>query len=104
MYLDIIRRCLSKAARGVLEMLDPATYKFGGAFGRGLAKGEKKGWEKGRTEALVEVALALLSHRFGPIPEAIQARVSSASFLELKALLTRILDATTLAEALGQLE
>jgi hypothetical protein len=69
-----------------------------------LAKGEKKGREMGRTEALVEVALALLSHRFGPIPEAIQARVSGASFLELKALLTRILDASTLEEALGEPE
>jgi len=60
--------------------------------------------KEGRVEALVEVALTLLSHRYGKIPEAIQARVSGASVPQLKELLTRILDATTLHEAVGKLK
>jgi len=101
MYLDLIQGCLSEDAREMLKMSDESLDRLRRALARHHRAEAKK---EGRVEALVEVALAQLSHRFGQIPEAIQARVSDASLRQLKALLKRILDATTLDEAVGKLK
>jgi len=101
LYLDLIQGCLSEAVRTMLQMSDESYERLRRALARHHRAEAKK---EGRVEALVEVALTLLSHRYGKIPEAIQARVSGASVPQLKELLTRILDATTLHEAVGKLK
>jgi len=67
----------------------------------GEKDGLKKGLEKGRAEGRAELLLDLLAAKFGRVPAKVRARVLKASPEELTAWGTRVLTATTLAEALA---
>lgn len=77
--------------------MDPAKYEYQSDFARRyVAQGEAQGEAKGRA-ALVIRQLAL---RFGPLTDALQARIAEASITELDAIGERLLAAQTLQEAL----
>ena len=50
----------------------------------GLKEGLEQGEARGATQARVEVLLDLLSHRFGPVDEALLARLRTASDDDLR--------------------
>jgi predicted transposase/invertase (TIGR01784 family) len=61
------------------------------------AEGEAKGIGKGAARTLVR----LLTHKFGPVPDAVRVRVDTASLEQLDLWSERVLDATTLDEVFG---
>jgi predicted transposase/invertase (TIGR01784 family) len=64
---------------------------------QGLQQGEEKGFYLGELQTLQR----LLTKRFGPLPEAMQVRLSTASREEIERWLDRVLDAQTLDEVFG---
>ena len=62
-----------------------------------------QGKAEGKAEGRVEIVLRLLALRFGPLSEAVQARVHRAEEAQLDAVVERVLTAHTLEEALGSL-
>jgi flagellar biosynthesis/type III secretory pathway protein FliH len=80
---------------------------------QGLQKGLQQGAQKGRLEGRLEglqqgklegealVVQRLLTRRFGPLPEWVQARLRSASSEELETWADRVLDATRLEDVFG---
>jgi uncharacterized protein DUF4351 len=58
---------------------------------------------EGKAEGRVELVLRLLTLRFGPLSEAVQARVRNAQDAQLDAVAERVLTAQLLEEALGPL-
>ena len=94
LYLDLILASLSEAARRELQAMDPAKYEYQSDFAkRFVAQGEASG-----RAALV---IRLLTLRFGPPAEDVQARIAQAPIAELDAMGERLLTAQTLQEALG---
>ena len=69
----------------------------------GLAEGRADGLAEGKAEGRAEMALKLLSRRFGTLSEATQTRIQQASLSELDALAERLLDPGNLDEVLGEL-
>lgn len=65
---------------------------------QGLLQGRAEGEQSGEAKALRR----LLQKRFGPLPEALLARVHSASVDELEQWLDRALDADSLAEVFSR--
>ena len=65
---------------------------------QGLLQGRAEGEQSGEAKALRR----LLQKRFGPLPEALLARVHSASVDELEQWLDRALDADSLAGVFAQ--
>jgi len=63
--------------------------------------GEQKGIARGRAEGRAELLLDLLAAKFGPLAAEVRAGVLKASPEELTTWGTRVLTATTLAEALA---
>ncbi|HEY9280779.1 MAG TPA: DUF4351 domain-containing protein [Eoetvoesiella sp.] len=67
---------------------------------------EKRGWEKGRLEGLDEgraegeasLLQRLLTRKFGPVPEALQQRIQTATLVQLETWSLNILDARSLDE------
>jgi hypothetical protein len=104
LYFDLLRCCLSEAARQALEEMDPKKYQYQSEFAR---RYYGRGKEEGRTEGLVEgraeMALTMLSKRFGSLPEMTQTRIRCATAAELNALADRLFSAHTLNEVLGAL-
>ena len=79
-------------------------YEYRSEFARHyIAEGKAEGRAEGRTEAQVKVVLKLLASRFGPLSEAVQARIRTATEAQLDAVVEHVLIAQTLEEALGQL-
>ena len=112
LYFDLILSSLSEAARRALETMDVPKYQYQSDFARryfsqgeaqGKAEGKAEGIAEGQAEGRAEMALRLLSLRFGALPEAAQNRVRDASASELDALAERLLSSGTLREALGKL-
>jgi hypothetical protein len=128
LYFDLIRCCLSEAARLRLNKMDPKKYEYQSDFARryfgqgkeeglaegrgqgqiegrveGKAEGRVEGKAEGRVEGRAELAIGVLSDRFGSLPEALQKRIRNASAEEVRALFGRLFDAHTLNEALGVL-
>lgn len=94
LYLDLILVSLSEAARGELHIMKPAGYEFQSDFARHyVAQGEAKG-----RAALV---VKLLTLRFGPLTQPVEAQIAGASVDELDEIAERSLTAQTLHEALG---
>jgi predicted transposase/invertase (TIGR01784 family) len=63
----------------------------------GRAEGEAKGVGKGAARTLVR----LLTHKFGPVPDAVRIRVDTASLEQLDLWSERVLDAATLDDVFG---
>ena len=104
MYFDLITCCLSEAARRVLEAMDPKKYQYQSEFARRYyGQGKEEGMAKGLVEGRAEMALTILSKRFGSLPEVIQSKIRCANVAELNALADRLLSAHSLNEALGAL-
>jgi predicted transposase/invertase (TIGR01784 family) len=61
------------------------------------AEGEAKGVGKGAARTLVR----LLTHKFGPVPDAVRVRVDTASLEQLDLWSERVLDAATLDDVFG---
>ena len=63
---------------------------------RGIVKGIERGMERGAVSASREHLFALLSHKFGAMPENVAARIEALDTrAELDALFLRALDAKT---------
>lgn len=100
LYSDLILGSLSEATRRALEAMEPQRREYISDFARRYyGEGEAAGKAAGRAE----MALRLLSLRFGVLSDATQERVRRASSAELDALAERLLSAGTLNEALGEL-
>jgi predicted transposase YdaD len=104
LHFDLILSCLSEAARRALETMDVPKYQYQSDFARRyFSQGEAKGKAEGQAEGRAEMALRLLSLRFGTLPEATQTKIRAASACELDALAERLLRSGTLVEVLGEL-
>ena len=64
-------------------------------------EGEAKGRAEGRAEGEASLLTRLLTLKFGPLPEAYQARLASATVADLDAWAERVLFATSLAQVFG---
>ena len=97
LYLDLVLISLSKNAPELLEAtMNSLGYEYQSDFARRYVA-------QGKTEGRVEIVLKQLALRFGPLADAVQARLSSAPDAHLDAVAERILTAQTLEEALGPL-
>jgi flagellar biosynthesis/type III secretory pathway protein FliH len=63
---------------------------------QGISQGITQGLSQGLSRGQVKTLLHLLHKRFGPLPEAVVARIQAASDAELDRLTDRILDADSL--------
>jgi hypothetical protein len=100
LYVDLILNSLSEAARRRLQTMDPIKYEYQSDFARHyFFKGRAEGEAAGRAA----IVARLLTLRFGAIPEHERNRISGASAAELDAISERLLSATSLAQALGDL-
>jgi predicted transposase YdaD len=82
--------------------MDPAKYAYQSEFAkRFVAQGEAKGREEGEASGRAAMVMKLLALRFGPLPDAVQARISETPIAELDAIGERLLTAQNLQEALG---
>jgi hypothetical protein len=101
LYLDLVLISLSRSAPEVLEAtMNSLGYEYQSDFARRYVA---QGRAEGKTEGRVEIVLKQLALRFGPLTEAVQARLSSAPDAHLDAVAEQILTAQTLEEALGPL-
>jgi len=62
----------------------------------GHAAGRQEGREEGQRSALLSTTRRQLIRRFGPLPEAVDAHLATASIPELEALTDQLLDAPSL--------
>jgi flagellar biosynthesis/type III secretory pathway protein FliH len=69
----------------------------------GKVEGKAEGKVEGKAEGGAAVLLILLSQRFGVLSETTQNRIRSASIAQLESLAQRLLTASTLGEAPGEL-
>ncbi len=87
LYLDLVLSSLGRAAREALQAMDPAKYEYQSKFAkRFLSQGKAEGKAEGRAEVL----LKLLTLRFGPLSEAVQARVRAAAVSQLDTFAERV--------------
>jgi predicted transposase/invertase (TIGR01784 family) len=68
----------------------------------GAAEGEARGEARGEAKGRAEVVLKLLALKFGPLDEAVIARIRASTIEELDGIAERVLTATSLREALGR--
>ena len=62
-----------------------------------------QGRAEGKTEGKIELLLTLLTMRFGPLTDAVQARVRAARDTQLDAMAERVLTGKTLDEVFSKL-
>ena len=62
----------------------------------GIEKGLQQGLQQGRQEEAVVLLQRLLTHRFGRLPDAVCARLTSASIEQLETWMLNVLDAESL--------
>lgn len=72
------------------------------AFLKGEKEGEEKGKEKGKKEGMEEMLSRMLEVRFGPLPEWAKAKIASAEIGTLENWGLRLLNASSLEEALAE--
>jgi len=98
LYHDLILISLSEHAPKAFEMTMNSLfrYEYKSEPLRSLVM-------KGRAEGRVELVCKLLTTRFGPLNDAVQARIGSAQKEQIEALAERLLTAQTLEEALASL-
>ena len=110
MYFDLVLCCLSEAALKVLQAMDATKYQYQSEFARryfgqgreeGIVAGKAEGKAEGKMEGRAEMAIKLLSLRFGSLSEAARDRILHASASDLDALAERLLTANTLDQVLG---
>jgi hypothetical protein len=114
LYCDLILHSLPEATRRALQAMDASKYQYQSEFAQryfgqgkaaGVAEGRIEGRTEGRTEGRIEgcaeIILKLLATRYGPVSEAIEARVRTAGRTELDGIAERLLTARTVEEALG---
>ena len=63
---------------------------------KGLQQGLQQGRQEGRQEEAVVLLQRLLTHRFGRLPDAVCARLTSASIEQLETWMFNVLDAESL--------
>jgi hypothetical protein len=97
LYFDLITNSLSEAARRALQTMNRFNYEYQSEFAR-------RYMAEGRAEGRAEILTRLLTARFGPLSEAVKARIASSSIEELHAMGDRLLTAANLQAALGSLE
>jgi hypothetical protein len=68
-----------------------------------LGDGKAEGRAEGKAEGEAAILIMLLSQRFGALSEVLQYRIRGASIPKLESLAQRVLSASTLSEALGEL-
>jgi hypothetical protein len=90
LYLDLVLTSLSEAARKSLRAMNRFSYEYQSDLARTYFYG-------GEAAMLVK----LLRLKFGPLPDAVTARVRSASPDELNAWVERVLSASSVDEVLG---
>ena len=71
------------------------------ATARGLQQGMQKGMEQGKREEAAAIVAKQLTKRFGPLPEAVRARMAQATLEQLDEWAERLLDAPSLEAVLG---
>ena len=93
LYLDLILISLSANTPEAIEAtMNSLGYEYQSDFARRyVAQGQ------------MEIILKLLASRFGPLPEAVRARVRSADSAQIEAMADRMLTARTLEEVLDPL-
>jgi hypothetical protein len=97
MYVDLVLKWLSDAARRELIAMDPAKYEYQSDFAKHyIGVGRAEGEAHGRA-ALLERQLTL---RFGSLPANAIERLAAASVDDLNAIGERLLTAQSLEEAL----
>ena len=97
LYLDLILISLSQNAPEAFEAtMNSLGYEYQSDFARRYVA-------QGKAEGRMEIILKLLALRFGPLTEAVQARVRGAQDAQLDAVAERMLTAKTLEEAVSQL-
>jgi hypothetical protein len=97
LYLDLILISLSQNAPEAVEAtMNSLGYEYQSDFARRYVA-------QGKAEGRVEIILKQLTMRFGPLTEAVQARVRSAQDAQLEAVAKQVLTAQILEEALGPL-
>ena len=101
LYLDLILISLSEYAPKAFEAtMNSLGYEYQSDFARRyVAQGKAEGKAEGR----VEIVYRLLELRFGPLNEAVRARIRCAQETQIDALAERLLTAQTLGEALASL-
>lgn len=96
LYVDLVFRSLSEAARRALQDMNPAKYEYQSDFARRyIAVGRQEGGAAGGAELVVR----LLGGRFGDLSRDVKDKLTA----ELDAIGERLLTAATSAEALGDL-
>ena len=105
LYHDLILISLSENAPEALETtMNPLTNPFMNSLGFEYQSDFiRRHFCQGKVEGRVEIVLKLLALRFGPLSEAVQARVRSAQYMEIDAVVERILTAQSLEETLSSL-
>ena len=97
LYFDILLYHLGQSAQGETRK---SMNRFGWEYKSDFARHYMT---EGRAEGRVNVLLKLLTLRFGPLAEAVQTVVRSATEAQLDELVERVLTVQTLEEALGSL-
>jgi hypothetical protein len=99
LYLDVILLSLAANAPETIEATrNSLGYEYQSDFARRyVAEGKAEGKAEGR----MELILKLLESRFGPLTQAVQARVRSANSVQIDTVADRILTAQTLEEVLS---
>jgi Domain of unknown function (DUF4351) len=97
LYLDLLLISLSQNAPERIEsVMNSLGYEYQSDFARRYVA-------QGKSEGRMEIVLKQLASRFGPLTEAVQARIRSAQDAHLDAVAERLLTARTLEEALRPL-
>jgi hypothetical protein len=91
-------RNLEKTIEEEEEMLSQVKYSQLPSFNIGLKQGQIEGKLEGKLEGEVAVLYRQLTRRFGPLGEAIQARLDNATLDQLDQWAENILDAKTLED------
>jgi hypothetical protein len=104
LYVDIIWKSLPEDAQRELLKMKLVEREYMSDFARHyVAEGVEKGKAEGKAEGRAEIILRILRARFGPLPDAIDARVKDACSKELHAVVEEMLTAATLEDALRAL-
>lgn len=101
LYVDWIFGALSEAARRQAKTMEHFKFEYQSDFARkyfaeGRAEGQASGEVRGRAAVLVKQ----LQLKFGPLPDAVAARVHSASLEQLDAWVERVLSAATIDDVM----
>ena len=101
LYIDLVLLSLSEnAAEAIETTMNSLGFEYQSDFARRYVA---QGRAEGRTETRVEIILKLLTLRFGPLTDSVQARVRGGGNVQLDAVLERVLTAQTLEETLSPL-